>query len=187
MSYAEHLKELLRPLGVYALEGSFNGAELDALGGKLDEAEAYLEKIEREMCPLSAEGEGLDRYLSLLPWRPAAETAEEMGRALSALMRIGGDSFTVKAVSDNLEGCGLPAEVKETGEQGVVEVSFPTTAGQPENLERMRRIIEDIIPCHLEVRYVFRYITWARLEEQFPTWEVLEQRMGSWDALERAL
>ena len=32
MSYAQYLRDLLRPLGVYDLEATFNGGELDAQG-----------------------------------------------------------------------------------------------------------------------------------------------------------
>ena len=187
MSYADYLKDLLRPLGIYQLDGTYNGAELDSVGLALDGVEEALERAQREMCPLTAQSEGLERYLSLLPWRPAAETAEDMGKAIAALLRIGGDSFTAAAVSDNLTGCGIPAVVQETGKAGVVEVHFPTVAGQPEEFRRMRKIIEDIIPCHLAVEYVFRYITWRRLEEQFPTWSDLEAGAPDWETLERLL
>ena len=187
MSYGEYLKNLLRPLGVYRLEGTFNGAELDSIGGALDGVEEHLEETEREMCPLTARADGLERYIELLPWRPAAGTAEEMGEAIAALLRISGDSFTAAGISDNLTGCGIPAVVQETGQTGVVEVRFPTVAGQPEGIVRMQEIIEDIIPCHLKVEYVYCYITWVKLEEQFSSWSDLEANVPNWDALERML
>ena len=51
----------------------------------------------------------------------------------------------------------------------------------------MQEIIEDIIPCHLKVEYVYCYITWVRLEEQFSSWSDLEANVPNWDALERML
>ena len=45
--YAEYLKDLLRPLRVYELEGTANGGELEAQGQALDGVEAGLEEIQR--------------------------------------------------------------------------------------------------------------------------------------------
>ena len=72
-----------------------------------------------------------------------------------------------------------------TEEPGVVEVSFPDVPGIPDGFEDMRKIIEDILPCHLEIRYVYWYVTWARMEEQFPRWNGLEGSGLSWEELEK--
>ena len=122
---------------------------------------------------------------SLLTRRPVAETAPARRRALSALLRIGGDSFTLAALNDNLAGCGLNAVVSETEEPGVVEVRFPDVPGVPEGFEQMRRIIEDILPCHLQVNYIYWYITWGKMEENFPTWGDLDSGGYTWDELEK--
>ena len=45
MSYAQDLRELLRPLGIYRLDAPFNGGELDTLGAALDQVEAELENV----------------------------------------------------------------------------------------------------------------------------------------------
>ena len=47
--YAQYLKDLLRPLRVYELEGTANGGELEAQGQALDGVETGLEEIQREM------------------------------------------------------------------------------------------------------------------------------------------
>ena len=49
MSYAEYLRELLRPLGVYDLSAPFNGGELDAQGWALDGAMDWLEEVREEL------------------------------------------------------------------------------------------------------------------------------------------
>ena len=41
MSYARYLKELLRPLGVYRLEGGLGAGELEAVGAGLEKQEGY--------------------------------------------------------------------------------------------------------------------------------------------------
>ncbi len=184
MGYADYIRTLLRPLRVYALDGGFEDMETETLGGALDEVEQALTLSEREMLPLTAESYGIENLLSLLTLRPAADTVGQMQAALSALLRIGNDSFTVAALNDTLRGCGLNARVRETGQTGVVEVYFPDMAGEPDNLEALQAVIEDILPCHLQIDYAFTYITWQRLESLFACWSELETAAASWSALE---
>jgi hypothetical protein len=171
MSHAEALAELLRPLGVYDLRtGTVNRGELDAYGAALDGGLDELEETEREMCLTTAEGLGLSAVEALLPYRPASETTAQRRQALAALLRIGGDSFTPAAINDTLRGCGIPAQAAETAQPGYVEVSFPGSAGIPEHFQRLRTIIEEILPCHLEITYVFWYNSWAEVARRYPTW-----------------
>ena len=185
MSHAQKLWELLLPLGPYRRQGVYTAGELEGEGRALDGVLASLEELEREVMLDTAEGQGLEALESLLTRRPVAETAPARRRALSALLRIGGDSFTLAALNDNLAGCGLNAVVSETEEPGVVEVRFPDVPGVPEGFEQMKRIIEDILPCHLQVNYVYWYITWGKMEEQFPTWGDLDAGGYTWDELEK--
>ena len=185
MSHAERLWELLLPLGPYRRQGVYTAGELEGEGKALDGVLASLEELEREVMLDTAEGQGLEALESLLTYRPVAETAATRRRALSALLRIGGDSFTLAALNDNLAGCGLNAVVSETEEPGVVEVRFPDVPGVPEGFERLKQIIEDILPCHLQVNYVYWYITWGKMEERFPTWGDLDKGGYTWDQLEK--
>lgn len=183
MSYAGYLRELLRPLGVYDLDAPFNGGELDVQGAALDGAESLLEEAGREIDLTAAESWGLERLGSLFVRRPVAQTPRAMAQALSALLRIGGDSFTLAAINDTISGCGIPAQVEENG-AGTVTVSFPGTAGMPEGFPQLKRIVEDILPAHLDIRYWFWYLTWTELEEKFPAWQAIEDRGLTWAELE---
>ena len=185
MSYAQYLRALLAPLGVYDLNAPFQGGELDALGEAFDQVEAALEETRRETCLATAEDWGLERTVSLFRRRPPAATVQNMREALAALLRIGGDSFTLAAINDNLVGCGLNAVASETGTPGYVEVRFPDVPGIPDGFEEMRQIIEDILPCHLEIEYVFWYVTWERIEALFDTWGDIEAGDYTWETLEK--
>jgi len=185
MGYGAYLKDLLRPLGLYQLEGSINGAELEAVGAELDEAAEGLDGTQREMLVRTAEDFGLERIEALLRRLPVAADLAHRRAALAALLRVGDDSFTLAAINDNLAGCGVNAVVSETGERGVVEVRFPEVPGIPDGFDRLSAIIEDIIPCHLLIRYVYWYITWAMMEERFETWGDIEATGLSWGALEK--
>lgn len=185
MSYAGHLKELLRPMGVYRLEGTINGGELESIGAALDIRANQLEEIQREMMITTAISTGLDAMEGLLSKKPLATGLERRRAALSALLRIGGDSFTLVAINDNLAGCGVNAVAEETGLPGRVEVHFPDVPGIPDRFEELCQIIEDILPCHLEINYVFWYVTWAMLEARFLTWGALEEGGFTWGEIEK--
>ncbi|WP_186566502.1 DUF2313 domain-containing protein [Lawsonibacter celer] len=185
MNYAQAMRELLEPLRVYHLEGTLNGGELDSLGAALDACGAVLEEIQREMLLSTAQGKGLEAMEKLLARRPVTHDLQRRRDALAALLRIGGDSFTLAAINDNLKGCGLNAVASETGTPGEVEVCFPEVPGIPDGFAEMKAIIEDILPCHLEIRYVYWYITWAMLEARFATWSDIEALGLTWGELEK--
>ena len=185
MSHADYLRGLLQPLRVYELVGTANGGELEALGAALDGAGAALEEIQREMLVSTAEDWGLEAIESLLARRPVAPSLDRRRAALAALLRIGGDSFTLAAINDNLKGCGLNAVARETGEPGVVEVRFPDVPGIPDGFDELKKILEDILPSHLDIQYVFWYITWALMEERFDTWGDIEAISPTWEELEK--
>lgn len=182
MSHAQYLRDLLRPMGVYDLEAPFNGGELDAQGEALDAVCARLELIWRESSLTTAEDWGLEKVASLFIRRPVASDPRKLAAALAALLRISGDSFTLAAINDTITGCGIPALVKEKG-TGRVSVSFPGVAGEPDNFEELKKIIEDILPAHLGIEYDFWYLTWQELEDNFPSWRSIEDRKLSWEQL----
>lgn len=183
MSYAQYLRDLLRPLGVYDLTAPFNGGELDVQGEALDAVCGRLEDIQKEASLATAEGWGLEKIASLLTRRPVASNPQKLAAALAALLRIGGDSFTLAAINDTVTGCGVPAVVKEAG-KGQVSVSFPGVAGEPKGFQELKKIIEDILPAHLGIEYDFWFLTWQELEDNFPTWQSIEDMELSWTGLE---
>ena len=186
MGYAEYLTQLLKPLGVYNWEsGTFHRAELAAQGDALDRCGETLEEVQREMLVSTAEDWGLAAVEALLPYRPVTEDPDRRRAALAALLRVGGDSFTLAGVNDNLAGCGLNALAAETGTPGHIQVSFPDVPGIPDGFAELRKIIEEIVPCHLEIEYVFWYITWEMMEAQFPTWADVEAGGYDWETLEK--
>lgn len=184
MSCGDYLKNLLAPLGIYDLTASYNGGELEAQGQALDGVETELDELVREADLTTAEDWGLKQAANLFTRRPVAADAKRMRTALAALLRIGGDSFTLAAVNDTLSGCGINARARETGTPNYVEVWFPEVPGVPEQFERLRAIIEEILPCQLGIEYVFWYLTWAELEEKLHSWAAIEEKALSWSGLE---
>ena len=186
MSISADMKNLLAPLGVYRLEALYNGSELEAAGDALEQVLDRLEEIQREACPLTAEDWGLERWACLFAARPAADTPRQLGEAIAALLRIGDDSFTLRAIRDTIRGCGLPVRVEEGG-VGKVRVTFPGVPGIPKNFDTLQQITRDILPAHVQVVYQFWFLTWAALEKKFPTWAALEGAGLTWAELEESV
>ena len=184
MSFGQYLRDLLAPLGVYRWEGSFQWGELQAEGQVLDGAAEELARIQREMNLATARDEGLTGLQTLLGVEPGARTPEELRLALAALLRIGGDSFTLAAMNDTLRGCGISARVAETGDPLHLVVTFPGVGGVPPDFGRMQTIIEAILPCPVWVEYAFSAMTWADLESRFRDWDSLEGDKITWTDLE---
>ena len=183
MSYAQYLRDLLRPLGIYDLNAPFSGGELDTEGQALDGAEDFLEEVGRETDLTSARDWGLENLARLFVRRPVADSPQALGQALAALLRIGGDSFTLEAINDTISGCGVHAQVSETG-VGSVQVRFPDTVGVPQGFDQLKKIVEDILPAHLAIEYWFWYLTWNELEAKFSCWADIEALDLTWEQLE---
>lgn len=185
--YESYLRQLLAPLGVYDLSrGSVNGAELYALGIPLDQVCERLEVIEREAITATAENEGLRRREALFARRPAAVTPEERRAAIAALLQIDGDSLTPSAINRAIQGCGIRARAKEI-DTGHLQVVFPGVSGIPAEFDQIRKIILDILPCHLEVEFYFRYLTWAECERAGYTWAAVEAARHTWESFQLAV
>ena len=188
MGYGEHLRTFLRPLGIYDLTpGSLSGSELDALGHGLDVLSCRMDYVERESALFTAEGEGLRRRETLFARTPVHYTTELRRQAIAALLRIGGDCFTLSDINSTISGCGIKALAQEKERFGYIRVIFPDVAGIPEGFEQIREIILDIIPCQLEVEFYFRYLTWQECEAFQYTWAVIHQREYTWHGFELAV
>ena len=184
VKFEDCLVNLLRPLGVYDLRsGAINRGELAAYGARLDHGEEELDHTAREMNLTTAQDFGLERIEALLPYRPVCTTVCQRREALAALLRISGDSFTPEAVNDTLRGCGLNARAEEGDRPGYVKVYFPDVAGIPEGFDRIRVIIEEILPSHVDVTYVFWYNTWGMVAKRHLTFGHAADTGLSWYGL----
>ena len=89
-----------------------------------------------------------------------------------------------EALTATAEGEGLAR--REMG-GGQLRVIFPEVAGEPEDFDQIRKIILDILPCHLEVEFYFRYLTWAECEAAGYTWGQVEAAEYTWESFQLAV
>lgn len=188
MGYSDYLRGLLRPLGVYDLSpGSLSNSELEAMGSGFDGVSRQLDYVERESALSTAEGEGLARREALFARTPVHYSTDLRRQAVAALLRIGGDCFTLADINSTISGCGIKALAQEKDQFGYIRIIFPEVAGIPEGFEQIRDIILDIIPCHLDVEFYFRYLTWEECEAFGYTWAIIHQREYTWFGFELAV
>ena len=182
--YSECLKQMLEPLGIYNLQTGAGTAELEIIGGELDEIFEFFETLIAEMLPATASGYGLEAYEKLLPYRPAYLTTENRRSAVEALLRIRNGCFTEALLQETISGCGLTAKIAQADETGTVSVSFPQNRGIPDNIEQLKSRIMQIIPCHLAVVYHFIYSSWQEIMALASTWSEVQSLCECWKQLE---
>ena len=188
MTYYDYLCRLIEPMRIYRTErGSISGGELYAAGKALDSADDAIGYAEKEGLLQTAEGEGLTRREKLFSRCPVSVSTALRREAVAALARIGTDSFTLDAINSTLGGCGIKALAEETEKKGTVKVWFPNTVGVPDEFSQVESIILDIIPCHLLVKFYFRYLTWLECEAQEFTWAKIEAARHTWESFEKAV
>ena len=184
MNYTEYLKDLLKPLGVYDLEDGAGAAEIESLGSAFDGADDMTIELEGESNPATAEGYGLEAYEKLLAYGTVRNGVTNRRAAIMGLLRIDDMSFTAESLNGALAGCGINAQVRETAEKYVVEVTFPDERGVPENFESIKERLLKILPCHLDVELVYIYPSWSDIE-LLGTWRQIENAGYTWAELER--
>jgi len=185
LDYVLELKELLRPLKVFELDTGLGAALINCVGAELNTLWAKLELIERESNPMTAQTDGLTKWEELLPFVPASRSLTERRNAIAALLQIDGAGFTVSALNSTLSGCGIPAVVRETASAQTVEVVFPGTRGIPAQFTALEKGIEQILPCHLGIQYVFAFLLWQEFMALFSDWNALEAEETEWESMER--
>lgn len=184
MSCGGQLRDLLEPLGVYRWEGSFQWGELKSAGAVLDGVGETLALLRQEMNPATAQGEGLQLLSSLLSREYEDKDSQGLRDCLTALLRVNQGCFTLAAMNDALKGCGIPAQVEEGPGPLRLTVYFPQNKEPPKHWALVRGLIEDLLPCHVEISYRFRAVTWESVEAAYPSWAALEAAGLLWEALD---
>lgn len=184
MAYYRLLQEMLHPLRIYDVETGPSAAELYALGECLDRVLEELEEDEREAIPASARDRGLAAYEQIMPFVPVFADLRQRREAIMALLRIDWCSFTLQALRNTIAGCGVEAELEESSSPETVEIRLRGVRGVPDDFQSIARRLEQILPCHLDIEYIFTYLIWQELELWMEDFSQLESKVGCWRELE---
>lgn len=101
--------------------------------------------------------------------------------------KLRGAGTTTKAIvqktAESFENGAV--EVIVVPEEYKVQIKFSSIYGVPPNLEDFDRAIQEIIPAHLLLEYLYTYLSWQQLDNAQITWEELDETQFTWDELER--
>ena len=169
MGYADYLKRMLSPLGVYRLDRGYSKAELDAIGDALDKVSAEFDAHLGGFTYGEISGEYLEKLESLLPIVNFGETEEERRQNVLTLLAVNDGCSDKESLEAILKACGLEAEITEESDKFTAKLYFKNIRG--ELSEQEEKICREIMPSHIALNFVCDGLTWDRAEELFPTWD----------------
>lgn len=164
MSFGEYLKRLLRPLGIYKLENSLSGAELDAIGSAFDGAEAYINGALNGLNPENGELSPMEELLPIVNFK--ADEAERRSAVRVLLTKSASDKASLEEM---LDACGLTAEITEGEDPFTATLRFNDIRGELSDTEL--EVCRSVMPAHMVLRFVCDGLTWDRAEALFQTWD----------------
>lgn len=153
MAYINHLKNILRPMGVYDVDTGYGADELTVCAAEFDKVYNALENTQKEMLVPTAENEGLEKYASVLPFVSRENTAALLRSAIISVLQVNGSLCTLSMINSALTALGIAAQAEEAQTAETVNVNF--SGARPDNFNALAAIIETLIPCHLSINYVF--------------------------------
>ena len=146
MAYADHLRKLLAPLGVYDLNaGTVSGAMIEALGESLDDVWQVMQDGLREAFPQTAED--LTQWERVLPVHGAAPSPAVRRAGISHLLGQEEVSCSAAQIEAALAACGVQTTLELDGDTVQVCSSLPETADRA-------ALARALIPAHLDLEWV---------------------------------
>lgn len=82
---------------------------------------------------------------------------------------------------------GGTVAVKEYPAEYRVTIEFTDTTGVPANMETLQSVLRDLMPAHLVVEYLYRYLRWNELDSYAYSWDVLDAKVYTWDEFQEAV
>ena len=72
----------------------------------------------------------------------------------------------------------------EVSFDGKININFTSLRGIPPNMQDVKNALENIKPAHLDVVYVYLFLTWERWDSFNYTWDEIDALNITWDELE---
>lgn len=153
MAYAEFLKRTLKPLGLYELNDGFGADEIACEGKALDYAYGTLEALDLRRNADTATAEQLGEYEKLLNIAVPSQSEAERRRTVKAVLGMQNRCMTLSELNRILPACGADAEAFESKTALTLRVKIKDAVINADKLAEVKRRIEAIVPCHLDIIY----------------------------------
>jgi uncharacterized protein YmfQ (DUF2313 family) len=82
---------------------------------------------------------------------------------------------------------GGTVDITEIADEYRVQIVFADVAGVPSNMDALQAVVRDIMPAHLEIEYVYRYLRWTELDGYAWSWDTLDGNSYTWDEFSEAI
>ena len=153
----DSMKSSLRPLGIYQLEKSLVEHELEVYGSGLDKAADFLETLEAVIFLDQTKEEEISFQEGVQHWEeicgfPKTDglSLEERVTRLEAWLSVCSTDSTVAAIEKTALALGLELEIEEHCDGGKLSL-YIRKAPAGEEGEAARKLIERLLPAHLEI------------------------------------
>lgn len=90
------------------------------------------------------------------------------------------DSLQIKLVADAYTNGDVVVSFN-----GHIVVKFTAVRGVPQNLDDLKRVIEEVKPAHLAIDYQYTYLHWDELDASCYSWDDLDRFNMTWDSYEK--
>lgn len=163
---------------------------LDAIGSELDKLREAQDALIAGSFVRTADDWALERWEAELglPVDPPETLQERQDRVISKLRGDGtATRLRVKEVAESYAFGDVDVDDLNTAPalpDYTIRVTFVSEHGIPTNLGDLQIGVREIVPAHLEIEYVFTYITWAEVDAQGWTWGDVDALGMTWAEFE---
>ena len=119
--------------------------------------------------------------------RSYAASLDERRSAVKSRLRGTGTVTKDLLISVCAAYTGGTVEIVEVPSEFRVQIVFTDITGVPSNMTTLQDVIREIMPAHLLIEYVYRYLRWNELDGYVWTWDTLDAKVYTWDAFSTAI
>ncbi len=177
---------LLRPLGLYSLEGgTLVDAELAAYGAGFALVEAQLGALERECFLQTAEDYGLSlREAAMQLFLRPQNTVEKRRELLLYRLAVAPNDYNFAGMTGSVRAAGLNAQIVEDIANERIRIVEDGYIGNFEDMDAVKEEVRRMLPAHLEADFEIGTLTWDIFDAADLTWTSFEAKDATWNQLD---
>lgn len=181
----DSMKEKMRRLGIYTLDGStLVDAELKAYQAGLAPLCDALAEAKRELCIQTAQTWGLARRERMFgpekPDLPAADRRE----MLLARFSVARDDFTRDAIERAVIASGFDVSITERPSEGKIQVNCIRVLSDLTEQEAMKRAASEFLPAHLLWEFDFSLLSWDKVDQMDLSFDQMDGADLTWNQID---